>query len=43
MPDHGTALVVDDAPEICELAQAILEGDGFRVLTAMVRAVVGSS
>jgi CheY-like chemotaxis protein len=27
-------LLVDDAPEICELAQAILGVDGFRVLTA---------
>ena len=34
MPDHATILVMDDAPEICELAQAILEANGFRVLTA---------
>jgi two-component system cell cycle sensor histidine kinase/response regulator CckA len=34
MPDRGTIPVIDDAPEICEQAQAILEASGFRVLTA---------
>ena len=40
---HAGPLVVADAPEICELAQAVLEAAGFRVLTVAVRAGVGSS
>ena len=43
MPNRWTILVLDDAPEISELAQTILEVAGFRVLTVVVRAVVGSS